>query len=602
MSLFEDNIKALQRNSPEMASLAAGIFLPEDMPIYPSVSGLPTLMVNNGNGQQYFLHSPVDPIAEAKELIADKSFMDNDATILFGFGLGYLGMEILKSMSPDHDLFVVEHRSDIFRLALENIDLRKIFEDQRVRFCLFSDSFEFLDRLTHIQKKAIFGKIQKLIYQPAAGLASEKYQKLDDDINVFVDTAKLSLSSFQVQSKTRIKNLFSNMTVLSQATSAVELRSVFKDIPSIIVSGGPSLDKNIETIRHASGKAVIIGVDTSLKPLLSKGVTPNIVVTLESHDVNYKKIEGIETQCIRDISLVFDPEGNYRIPKKFSGPKFFINTMNTFSDWLISLSTDLPDFPRMLTVSNTAFCLARYLGCNPIVLTGFDFSFPEDKHHAEGSSMTWKPDFEGGQFEEIDSIYGHKVKTIDQFIYMRNCLEREIAKTKALCIDATEGGALIRGTEIMPLQIAITEYLSNKNIDINYRLKNVVSNKSGLNPEKTINGLKWLKSEIDQITIVINQARSLIKRYKGIADGNSAIAESNDSMLSQLHELRNKIISKTELLDIIGDFLEKLLIAEAKWNAKNHILNMQQYEFFFDEVDEAIQRVEKGFKGYMNID
>jgi len=114
--------------------------------------------------------------------------------------------------------------------------------------------------------------------------------------------------------------------------------------------------------------------------------------------------------------------------------------------------------------------------------------------------------------------------------------------------------------------------------------------------------LKWLKSEIDQITIVINQARSLMKQYKRIAVGNSAIAESNDSMFSQLHELRKKIISKTDLLDIIGDFLEKLLIAESKWNARNHILNMQQYEFFFDQVDEAIQRVEEGFKVYMNID
>lgn len=595
MNLFQDNIKALQRNSPETASLAAKTALSEDMPIHLSVSGLPTLMVSNGNGQQYFLHSPVDPIAEAKKLIADKSFIDNDATILFGFGLGYLVMEILKSMSPNHDLFVIEHRPDIFRLALENIDLRKIFEDKRVRFCLFSDSFELLDRLTDIQGKAIFGKIQKLIYQPAAGLAPEKYQKLDNDINIFVETAKLSLSSFRAQRATRISNLFNNMPVLFQSTSASELRNVFKNIPSIIVSGGPSLDKNIETIRNASGKAVIIGVDTSLKPLISKGVIPNITVTMESHEVNYKKIEGIETERIRDISLVFDPEGNCRIPKKFSGPKFFINTMNTFSDWLIGLSVDLPDFPRMLTVSNTAFCLARYLGCNPIILTGFDFSFPEDKHHAEGSSMTWEPDFDGGQFKEIDNIYGRKVKTIDQFIYMKNYLEREIAKTRELCIDATEGGALIRGTEIMSLQRAITEHLSNNNTGINDRLKNAVSNKNGLNPEKTINGLRWLKSEIDQIAVIVNQAQSLIRRCKGIAEG-------NDSMLSQLHELRNKIISKTDLLDIIGDFLGNLLISESKWSSKNHIINMQQYEFFYNEIQDAIQLVKEGYEGYMNTD
>jgi len=595
-------MKALQRNSPETAAMAERTALPEDMPIYPSVSGLPTLMVGNANGHKYFLHSPVDPIAEAKELIADRSFTDNDATILFGFGLGYLVVEILKSMSPDHDLFVIEHRSDIFRLAIENIDLTKIFEDKRVRFCLFPDSFELLDRLSDIQGKAIFGRIQKLIFQPAASLAQEKYQKLDNDINIFVETAKLSLSSFQAQRATRISNLFNNMTVLSESTSAYELGSIFRNIPGIIVSAGPSLDKNIETIRNASGKAVIIGVDTSLKSLLSKGVIPNIVVTMDPQAVNYKKIEGIETQRVRNISLVFDPEGNDSIPKKFSGPKFFINTMNTFSDWLIGLSVDLPDFPRMLTVSNTAFCLARYLGCNPIILTGFDFSFPEDKHHVKGSSLTWKPDFEGGQFKEIESIYGCKVKTIDQFIYMKNYLEREITRTQALCIDATEGGALIRGTEIMPLQRAITEYLSNNNTGINDRLKNVVSNKNGLNPEKTINGLRRLKSEIDQIAMVTNQARSLIRQHKSIEDGNIDIAESSDSIHSQLHELRNKVISKTDLLDVIGDFLGNLLISESKWISKNHIISMQQHEFFFNEVDGAIQLVKEGCEEYMNTD
>ena len=94
----------------------------------------------------------------------------------------------------------------------------------------------------------------------------------------------------------------------------------------------------------------------------------------------------------------------------------------------------------------------------------------------------------------------------------------------------------------------------------------------------------------------------MIEQYKRIADGNSDIAESSDSIISQLHELRNKIISKTDLLDIIGDFLGSLLIAESKWNSKNHILNIQQYEFFFDEAYEAIQLVEEGYKKYMKID
>lgn len=52
------------------------------------------------------------------------------------------------------------------------------------------------------------------------------------------------------------------------------------DTTGIVVAAGPSLNKNINELKKAKGKSLIIAVDTALKPLLRAGIVPDMFLLL----------------------------------------------------------------------------------------------------------------------------------------------------------------------------------------------------------------------------------------------------------------------------------------------------------------------------------
>lgn len=59
------------------------------------------------------------------------------------------------------------------------------------------------------------------------------------------------------------------------------LRAAFKGRPSVVVSAGPSLDKNYELLKGREDKVLIVATDTVLRKLLKNGINPHIVCALE---------------------------------------------------------------------------------------------------------------------------------------------------------------------------------------------------------------------------------------------------------------------------------------------------------------------------------
>jgi len=598
MDIFHENMEVLQSASTRSAELISQTPLSGELQAFRSATGHPNVLVPNGSGKGYCLHSPKDPMREAEALLVGKKFLNGDATILFGFGIGYLVKEIQERMSPAHDLFVIEQRPDILKMAMHCLDLREVFRDGRIRICSAVDSFSLIERLKDIQLKIICGTVNKLMYGPSTNLAPDQYQSLEQDIDAYVAEVKNGIGSFKGQIPTRIENLFNNIPVMLESAPVTGLKGLFTHRPAIIVAAGPSLDKNIERLKQATNRAVIIAVDAALKPLLSAGTVPDIVATVETHGDNQKKFEGLSPRDLKDITLVFDPECTPHAPLNFPGPGFFTNTQNTFSNWIVGQFGDPPDFPLIYTVSHLAFHLAKYLGCSPIILAGFDLSFPNDKHHSSGSALTWAPDFQRGDFLEIKDIFGNKVKTLDQFLFMLRLLEREINKTKALCIDATEGGAFIRGTKIMPMSDAFKEYLPEEAFNIEGCLWSRYSSSMPQETTPLKRGLDWLMSEIGYCDGIIEQAQTLMQEAMPINHQNKNESPNSCDIGAHLRGLRDKILEKTEFFNVLGDLLTDLLISENRFRFAiadekatpngNIPDDIGRYEHFFGEMAKTI--------------
>ena len=84
MSIYYRNLEVLKSRCPDIVEILNGTQT-SDLTIQPArVSGL-TLRTNEG----VTLHSRVNPLREAEELVRAKEIIDGGRWMIFGFGLGY---------------------------------------------------------------------------------------------------------------------------------------------------------------------------------------------------------------------------------------------------------------------------------------------------------------------------------------------------------------------------------------------------------------------------------------------------------------------------------------------------------------------------------
>ena len=67
----------------------------------------------------------------------------------------------------------------------------------------------------------------------------------------------------------------------------------FKDVPLVIVSAGPSLDRNIRDLRGMENRCFLLAVDTALRPLLAAGIVPHAVIIADPTELNARHVAGV---------------------------------------------------------------------------------------------------------------------------------------------------------------------------------------------------------------------------------------------------------------------------------------------------------------------
>lgn len=175
------------------------------------------------------------------------------------------------------------------------------------------------------------------------------------------------------------RNICENYDNLRKAKSIKSLENVCKDAPAVIVGAGPSLDKNIDKLKDIN--AIVISTDRAYKPLLARGIEPDLVVSLDCHD---DLISGyLDKVDSSKHTLILNSAADYNITKKWQGRILYYNMGHAgiqFCDRVLPFL-----FPNILVianvgcVANTALIVADWIGCKTLILTGCDFSYPGEK-------------------------------------------------------------------------------------------------------------------------------------------------------------------------------------------------------------------------------
>ncbi|NOT01998.1 MAG: motility associated factor glycosyltransferase family protein [Phycisphaerales bacterium] len=465
--VFLRNMSALWRRDPRLAQRIDEVPEEEWPELIPTRSGASTSCPGGA-----WLHSRYDPRGEAERFVETIPVDDKYFFVLFGMGLGYHVEALLARMKGDSVLLAVEPSLATMATALACVDVSAGIQSGRLLLLDRLEKSDLHDKLQPYNTLMMIGT--QFTAAPALVRGAEAFH--DEARRVLTDYvaySRMTLLTLVGNSQVTCRNIAHNLAHYAATPPVDALKDRFRGYPGIVISGGPSLRKNIELLAEAKGRAVLCSVQSLFKPLLARGMVPDFVTALDFHPMSRHFFDGAPSG--HDVHLIAEPKVSWHVLDHYEGPVSLLH--NSFVDQLIGGSLAARDGLKPgATVSHLAFYLAEYLGCDPIIFVGQDLAFTGHCFYIPGVDVhdTWRSEInrfnpmETREWERIarnrpilrktKDVEGRPVYTDELLMTYLEQFERDFAVTRATIINATEGGAVLRGTTAMTLREAIDRY------------------------------------------------------------------------------------------------------------------------------------------------
>ncbi len=500
--LLKANLAVLERCSPALCERIRAAAIPPNLKVFAAKNGMPTARISTPTGEAA-LHSRYDPVKEAARFVDANGFGEKDDYVLMGFGFGYVAEEIMSRLARHQHALIVEADPGLLRAAFSLRDFTQLLASPSILLYTCDQPERFALDLNDFFGSFFREDITVVNYPVSMRLNGALYEKARKEIDNAANKRVVDLQTAIVLGPRCQANIIDNSLVYLSSPAIEHTRSAFAGKPAIIVAAGPSLDKNIGLLPEARHSALLISVGTVFKRLLSAGARPHIVVSMDPGEISYKYFEDLPP--VDDVFLAADPEVYPGILTDYPGPKAIIDIDTPITKWLRTFSGPKGKLEKGRTVAHTAYYLAEYLGADPIIFVGLDLSFPGGKAHADGCDAAWGANLsvktEKG-IVMVRGIDGQMYPTRKNFLNFLTIFENNFAQTKTRIIDATEGGALKRGAEVMTLRRALDECAREK-------FDSAALLRRSLGPPRYVGDLKAYAQEVTGIISSLARIRSV---------------------------------------------------------------------------------------------
>ena len=476
--------------------------------------------------------------------------------VIVGISNGEHIRRIMESVPKTCTILVYEPSFEVFRRAMEEVDLSFLFQmnipvgivvqginDYEIQ--TYFHMFISLDNITFL-KYYINGNYEELF--------PEEVTKFITDLRVYMKDIEVGWNTTVRYTDINAKNVFHNLHYLAEGYNAKDLWGILpEDVPVIVVSAGPSLNKNIQDLKKAVGKACIIATDTAMKPLLNAGIIPDLFVIVDGLKptvlFEHKDISKTPMLTMTGVSI---PSMKLHKGKKF----FYYNGEGFESEILFELSRKmgrdrtLPNIPTGGSVATTAYSFGIQMGAKTVILVGQDLAMTGNKTHADGTfqDKMQEIDTDSGEYFEVDAIDGGKVLSRADFKLYLDWFEKYIKEWTAITtVDATEGGALIHGSKIMTLKKAIQKYCK-RDFNVKWHINRV---KKLFPDEYQEIPLEYFENADKKLEDVRKKALEGIKYYEKL----ESISKKNGFSQKEFQKILKKIKK-------INNYMEKDYMAE----------------------------------------
>ena len=406
----------------------------EEYQIVPAQSGKPSFCIKMEHGN-YYLHSNVDPVVEAEQVVQEYFECDCEHYIVYGLGLGYHIAALNRRCMQSARIDVYESDLNVIKMA-----------------SIYGLPEEMLTENVHIYHDIDCSEIAHAMQEDSSVL----FLHYPSVRNIRNEDIRKSFHKFMVKesgirnNKERMYiNFKGNCKYCNQYIDVLQKRFDGKDV--YLVAAGPSLDNNVALLKKKKRNSLILSVGTTFHKLIDMGIRPDYVIFLDPGERIYGHIKGLEEQTVPIIVASTAYRG---IAQHYKGPVYMVCQEGYAPAEELAKENGFHLYQSGGSVSTIAMDVAIRLGAARVICLGLDLAYTNDATHAS-DTMDYTSCAASDEYK-VKAFDGGTVNSSNLFIVYREWIEQRIQREKECrFINATEGGAYIEGMQHMSLKEAM---------------------------------------------------------------------------------------------------------------------------------------------------
>jgi hypothetical protein len=484
MEILEKNLEVIKTKIPKLYENIQECEKPKWFELIYSKNKMANFLIKNGGNviPAYDIKNPLKVIKVKKD-----GLTKSNLTVVVGIGLGYHLSELVKKKDPGHNILIIEPNTYLVKKALELHNFSKYLENDTVTIIdtdderIIAGMFSLYDQTQVVQRWFLSSEYYTIF-------RTDDYGEINLYVMRLINQMQCNIGTMEGAGYKIALNDIANLPYIIRHKGVNELEGIYRDKPCVIVSTGPSLQKNIHLLKEHRGNIVIIAVAQALRVLQAYDIEPDFIGTVDFGVVNEEHFRGLWDSDVTLVALNRSYDG---ILKRWQGNKIVsISKANVPESTSVGFLQKKGSLEQGGSVSHFCYGLALKMECDPIMFIGQDLAYEGDKSHIplvdaggdikidENGGLTWKikdprstlkkdkkskGSYSMGGAVPVDGYYGEPVLTnvgLASFITSYEGLF-SVYNDKTY-VNCTEGGAKLKGTIQMPLENALKKYCKKK--------------------------------------------------------------------------------------------------------------------------------------------
>ncbi|MDV6376987.1 DUF115 domain-containing protein [Sporosarcina sp. GW1-11] len=322
------------------------------------------------------LNSLYSPSKEIERFLKKIENCENQFFIFIGLGNGILLEKLIESKmfrNNVHYLFI----EPFPEVRLADSYLQTISSHDEISY-LNSESFTPLTFSAYLSK--FIGISTNIQLHPNYSKTSDiRLKQCVQIIKDGIETKKIMDNTEKKFSSDWLIEPLLNLPYTKNSISIKDLKGKYAGEKAILAASGPSLKTQMHVIKDVHDSYHIFSVGSALRALLSNGIEPDFVTSVDASEINYSThFKGLEFSG----ALIYETMSNSKIQKNHRGPSIVARSQD---DYITSQYEDLYTFPYPSpSVAIFTLQVIEYLGFSEVYLIGQDLALLNGQYYAEG--------------------------------------------------------------------------------------------------------------------------------------------------------------------------------------------------------------------------